>query len=465
MGLNKPGIYDEFKYTGHFWIPNIEKNTVSGTIIFSREGIRLELIGSMNGLSALDDGNESSNKYPVLFGECEQGPVTFFDGFEINKRSGYITTSILVFNKMIIGKHVASKTDLKINNLTLTFTNLESWFKYHPFVRKFDSNRSVIEVNHTEIFKVYVKAIDATISSNYTISTNEDYYKASGYLYRPEIDINTDDTRDLEWFENTSISLRNLLSILMNSPVFVESMIHEENRLQRLYIYSIPFKNYSKKEIERYNRMNFDLEKIGEDLDLLLNNWYSSKLTSSHLNYIKNIFDASTLKLEDIFLNYSKALESFHRDYSSDKGLYVEAEEYNRIVEIMLSSVTSNITPELRNKLDSTLKHANEFGFQRRIKELIKMLPVSLRDLILAGQKVQAFSDQVRNNRDYYTHFGNEPSNLYTSKQLIFMRDKLQIMALYFLLKALELKEETIIEGIYEDYYIMQRLKAAEDHF
>ena len=96
MGLKKPDIYDEFEYAGHWWLPENPERKVSGTLIFSKDGITLELIGTINGKSNWDEINEEHvGEFPILYGECEEGPVTLINGFEMNKRTGYIITSIL----------------------------------------------------------------------------------------------------------------------------------------------------------------------------------------------------------------------------------------------------------------------------------------------------------------------------------------------------------------------------------
>lgn len=71
--MKKPGIYDEFEYAGHWWLPENPDNKVSGTLIFSKDGIKLELIGLIDNIH-LDGDNYP--KLPVLFGECEAGPIT-----------------------------------------------------------------------------------------------------------------------------------------------------------------------------------------------------------------------------------------------------------------------------------------------------------------------------------------------------------------------------------------------------
>ena len=161
-----------------------------------------------------------------------------------------------------------------------------------------------------------MEKIQATIKSNYHINTNDKMYKGVGYEYTPELQIISEEPKSLDWFEHIAYSLRNLLSILMDSAVFIESISIEEEKYKRIQIYSIPFRNYRRQGSERFQRLNFDLPKIQGFIGELLNNWFQTKAETSHQNYLKNIFDSRSLILEDIFLNYAKALESFHRDYT-----------------------------------------------------------------------------------------------------------------------------------------------------
>jgi hypothetical protein len=465
MGLKKPGMYDEFEYAGHWWLPENPESKVSGTLLFSKDGITLELIGAINGKSNWEDINEESvGKFSILYGECEEGPITLINGFEINKRTGYITTSILKFNKIIVGKYIDSIENFKITNLSISLTNLESWLKYHPFEWDYSEETHLHKISKQEIFEVFIEKIQATIKSNYHITTNDKMYKWVGYEYTPELQIISEEPKSLDWFEDIAFSLRNLLSILMDSAVFIESSSFEEEKYRRIQIYNIPFRNYRKETIERFQRLNFDLPKIQGFIGEILNNWFQTKVESSHQNYLKNIFDSKSLILEDIFLNYAKALESFHRDYTIESGKFVEDEEYKEIVKKMISSIKEEVPKDLISKLQGTLKYANEFGFQRRIKDVIRMLPDPLLRLVLAGQKLKEMADQIRNNRDYYTHFGEKPKDLYSMRQLLFIGDRLKVIALYAFLKELGIPEERIVEGILEDYLIIQRLQRAEEN-
>ena len=107
-------------------MPENPEGKVSGTLIFSKDGISLELIGTIDGKSSWDEINEEHvGKFPILYGECEEGPITLINGFQINKRTGYITTSILKFNKMIVGKYIDSIDNFTLTNLSISLTNLK----------------------------------------------------------------------------------------------------------------------------------------------------------------------------------------------------------------------------------------------------------------------------------------------------------------------------------------------------
>lgn len=286
MGLKKPGIYDQFEYAGHWWLPGKEENKVSGTLKFSMDGITLELIGSINGKTNWEEiNNVGINNYLTLYGECEEGPVTLINGFQSNKRTGYITTSILRFNSMVIGKYIESINNFKINNCAISLTNLESWLKYHPFEYNYDDDSYGYRITSPEIFEVYVEKLNATIKSNYYITSNDTLYQGVNHEYLPEILIQTDEPRELEWFHETTFNLRNLFSILMDSPVFIESMSFEEDNHKRVQIYTIPWKNYRKVKIERFQRINFDLPKIQDYIHKMFNNWFETNVSSAHQNY------------------------------------------------------------------------------------------------------------------------------------------------------------------------------------
>ncbi|MEH6945065.1 hypothetical protein [Bacillus sp. JJ722] len=192
------GIYDEFEYAGHWWLPGNEENKISGTLIFNKDGITLELIGSMNGLSSWDEiSNLLKNKrphYSIILGECKKGPVTLINGIQQNTQGGHITTSVLRFNRMIIGTHSNNIEELQINNMQLEFTNLDLWLDYQLFK---SSDEDGIKLNYVETFKEYVKSIDATIESTYSIISRYENYKPS-LDYTTGIIITTENKRTLD---------------------------------------------------------------------------------------------------------------------------------------------------------------------------------------------------------------------------------------------------------------------------
>lgn len=366
---------------------------------------------------------------------------------------------------MIVGKHINSLDNFLLTNLTITLTNLESWLKYHPFEVDYTEETQICKVIKEPLVEVFVKEINATIKSNYQIISNYEIYKGVAYKYTPELKIVSKEPKSLKWFEKIANSLKNLLSILMNNAVFIESISFKEQENHRpIQVYTYPFKNYRKEKINGSQGLNFDLPKINGDIEKILNNWFESKIETSHQNYIKNIFDSNTLILEDIFLNYAKAIESFHRDLSSESGKFVEDVEYKKIVEKMICSIKGEADTNLISKLQGTLKYANEYGFQRRIKEVLRMLPDDVKKLVLAGQSIKDMADQIRNNRDYYTHFGEKPIDYYSLEQLQFINARLKVVVIYSFLNDLGIPKDLIIKGIMEEYSYLGKLEMNKEY-
>ncbi|MEH6945066.1 HEPN domain-containing protein [Bacillus sp. JJ722] len=255
--------------------------------------------------------------------------------------------------------------------------------------------------------------------------------------------------------------LKHLFCILMGKPVFIESMGWQEvyPSLSK-YVYFIPHPNYRKEKIDIIQQYHVSLPKIETILNDVLNKWFEIKCESSLQVFVSTIIDSNLMTLEDIFLRQAKALESYHRDTVLEKGYFIDENDYKQIVEIMITSVEDRIIQSLKDKLKSTLKHANQYGFQKRIKDVIRMLPEELRVLVLAGGKLSKFAKDITDNRDYYTHYGKKPDNLFDFKQLISMRTKLKVALLYAYLKELGLDDDLINQCILEDYRIAQQLNA-----
>ena len=467
--LNKPSIYDEFTYKGSWWLPGFEDRKVSGILKYSNTGIVLELFGSFNGINFVDRAQEKDT-YQIVLGDCYEGKVTLIDCIVTNQQAKHFLeedrqqclTSILI-QTVIMGMHSVSKETIKFSKLQVHFSNLEVWLRYSPF--KSTSEPIGIVLKDIETFEAYLEEMELKISSTYTIGNRSEMYEHEGLEYKPFIVFESTTPQNLKWFNEVIWKFRNFLCVLTDSNIFVESIASPRVGLSiEVNIYPYPLPNYRDIKLQRFNSFMVGIQEIQVNIETILKKWYTTNINSSILMFV-NTISRDNLLLEDKFLSYSKAIESAHRENTSVPSKFIDDFKYKELVDKMLLAVKDDIDSDLKNKLQSTLKYANEFGFQRRIKEVLKNIPEELQPFILLGLSISKFADRIRINRDYYTHFGDYSDFLFEPRQLIYTNKSLKLIVLWMIFDEIGISNEVLIRALEEDYFWLSTLKKGKELF
>ena len=445
-------IFDNFELNGIWWLPN-EETRYKGTLIYSNEGIILKIIEEHNPFKGM--------KLPIILGQTDKGLVTLIDGFvtSANKTlftsegSINISTIKLVFNKLILGERYNSLEKVKFNFLLVKFTGLEWWYLANPFTNDYEKGNFNIVLDKDTItdFNVRVDSLDAYIRSDYIIGETGKMFFNKNLHFTPYIRITSDEPQSLEWYEKAVWNLKNLLTLLLKSPIQIEILTANIDNNNFANIYPLRFEDKKDLNLNWFELEPLSLPSLKVDLDKVFNNWFNSKAKSTQLLYSNTINSEHKMIVEDVFINFTKAIESFHRD-CAEQGTFIDEDRYNSVVEKMIAAAGADITNDLKSKLQATLKFANEFGFQRRIKELIKDLPQKLIVEIDILRDRKKFADKVRNTRDQLTHYSNSNTIVFNTLEMIYVNKLLKILTMVYLLRDLGIEDEVILDAIFKDY-------------
>ncbi|MEK5255939.1 HEPN domain-containing protein [Paenibacillus sp. FSL F4-0125] len=449
-----PSIYDEFEYTGKWWLAGQNENKVTGTLKFSKKGIRLELIFDQFDNFTTKDLNENIESY-IFLGDSSGGLITLIDGYSARSTTRYSTSGILNivkldFETLLVGRHFNSITDIQFKECLVHYSNLETWLSYDPLeIISEEENYPKIIVRNIETFEVYVNSLNAKISSTFTIHSKSQRYKQEQLIYIPYIKFTTESHKTLEWFREALWHFRNFLCILTDSKVFIESMIFKNEDESNVRVYTSPSNDYEKMELDIHKDFILALPRIEKNLEVVLNKWYEINIKSSMLLYVNTFTRAENMVLEDIFLGYAKAVESAHRDNKVITNKFVDEDVYLKTTSKMLAVIKEDGSGDLYNKLAATLKYANEFGFQRRIKEVIKSLDRELQEIVLMGMDIKYYADLVRVNRDYNTHFGELDNMLFNPYQFININKSLKLIVLSLILEEINIPNDILLSVLH----------------
>ncbi|PFA47903.1 hypothetical protein CN391_25895 [Bacillus anthracis] len=221
---------------------------------------------------------------------------------------------------------------------------------------------------------------------------------------------------------------------------------------------------FEEQKIHSY-MLHLNYKSIQDNLETILNNWFTDPSYSSRKIYLRNFY-AKAIDQESKFLNYAKALESFHRDTHLVSGQFIPDEIYTPIKEKMLNSIQQgNIDKEtfnnFKSKMGNVLKYAHHFGFERRIRDMFKDTDKRIQDIIFSNglRQLKDFSRNVTVTRDYYMHYGEIPDYYSKGLDLYFANEKLHMILYYYFCKNLGVEDDIIWHAINNDFILKRRLK------
>lgn len=465
-------MYDEFELRGYWRIPEEPTKEIAGILTYNLDGINLELFGEFKGEERAQ-GNELS-KYQLVLGRTEDGDdVTLCDGFQTKfKLSGYITTK-LTFNKMLIGKSFTSVDSIKFHSLSINYAYLEEWMRHHPFEDQIESNEGVMTKLETTykfppVFEAYIHSKETNVKAGYNFNTSGEMYKSKIFQHTGTLEIVPSTLKGLDWYLNFSRELQDLLTFLMNRATFPKKIIAKGGLLyegekirEKIYIFTLPEKDFKETRV-KHSELFIHYGIIKDSIKDILNNWFENPSYSSRKIYLRNLYN-NKVNWETKFLNYAKAIESFHRDTAGEVGQFLKDVDYEVIKATMIEALPADINQDLKNKLSSTLKYAHHHGFERRVRDTFKGMKQEMVNLVFSdNSQLKIFATDIRKTRDYYTHYGDKPDYYFKEWALYFANVRIQIILLYHFCKKLGIDERIVLHCINEDYNLLYRLTSAK---
>jgi hypothetical protein len=461
-------ISDTFELKGEWFIPGTDKK-IGGTLIYNYDGIYLELHGAFQN----DDDRFTINtrKFDYILGNCENNiEITLIDGFEIQHQYGYIEISKLTFNQMLIGRHYTSEEKIKFHSMNVKYTYLEEWFEDRVFKDQFSDNKPrTYEIKYTQPdwrFEVEIPNVDAVLKGGNYFRFNHGHYEQK-LTHENCIGIHQKNGKEksIDWYFEIENKVKGFLAFLMNRPVHLTQIIakgdydYKFNRYEEIFVFPSKANNIKMRKINNSD-LFITLNDIGDNLSKITNCWFEEKIEKSVKNYTINLFRGESDTLTN-FLNYTKALESLHRE-TSKNAQYMSKSGYEKIKRKMLDAITEDISEDFKNKLRGDLGYSYQHEFGKRITDIIESLDVRIKELILGDKSIVSFVDRIKRSRNYYTHFGKKQTGVFEEGlELYFVNAILKIVSFYWIAKELSFEEDFLYYTLEKDYNIKELLEKA----
>ncbi|WP_188205261.1 HEPN domain-containing protein [Desemzia incerta] len=333
--------------------------------------------------------------------ECEISYIDHWKHSESNKDGIRQYVFIVTCQYLIIGASIALEEDLRLSSLKFKTSQLFNWF---------DKEKVRLEADTLE-YKVKISAdfveLYYNVDTIFKESINE-LYKLNALII-------------FLTFSRTYITkINGVLSGGKNIEIIqqINTPRIKNKKLSNLYIVSpeILKKNFN----STINLWTEKVEKLEPIIDLYL----------SFIN-ISNTLSAG-------FLTIIQALEAFHRLTRDNKIL--PANEFKKKREKIVQSVPS----EYKEEVAFMLNYSNEPNLNRRLEELFEVpnSPYLFDSLELEKSREQLIKD-IKNTRNYYTHFSqNLKKKVLKGEDLFLVTGLLVAMLNYYLLEELAVDEE-----------------------
>lgn len=461
---------EKFEYKGLWWVPGKSRKKVNGVLTFDpKEGLNLDLNGVL-----LDIRGEGKNIIAeILLGIAKDGtPITLEDCFTTSINPGFgFSESSVVANQAVIGAHLKSGKQTKLNRIKARFSRIDEWLRISglkartkkdnclvveyekpaPITISLDSGGNLIIGFGYRLERTSKKAVTASITQNTYVSIN-----------------GLKDSSRRNYFKHLYLAER-FFSLGILEPIYplsievdIQKTSLRRGRYNSFYkpiyvVYPLPGIPDTG-TIKHPDRMLFTFSDIRIDFEKYIKNWYKKS------DFIMPVFDLyfgtlynKEMYLEQRFLNLVQAVEVFHRrnylgKYQTDSDF--KSSVYKKLSCAIPLTLDSDYTKALKGKI----KYLNEFSLRGRLKEIFKDYDVILREIV---NRRGEFINHVVNTRNYFTHYdAPSKSSAKTGKKLIELCDCLEFIIEVCLLCELGFSKDgirDIVKGKHSYHFFARR--------
>lgn len=437
-----------FTIKGEFWRPEDPENTVKGRIEYDSDNeIKLILYGQFS---------ESLDEISIINGQKNGGQtLTLINNLFKNAQGGFEKYSEVTYSCEYIfyGQAFESEKEIEFKRVSFGFTNLEEWFNYSPFNRDGKLTKSwKLSGTHLPSKEILIN------SENIKLSTSSTFNIAYPSRTHVEVDFSTfwilksDQKLPIAYLVDCIKLIQNFLTLCIDtacSTRFINAKTSEENQFSIQIVRSISFDNDF--EEKSHHDMVITYQDIKDKIGNVFNNLFDLK---NSFESIVNLFTANYYKSgmyqEIRFLNLTQAFEAYFR--LTKDTLYISESKHEDLTDKLMSCYPLECNDALKQKINSTLKYANEYSLRKKLKVFVGSF--ESKTLEYFGIEPSTFVDTIVSNRNYYTHYDKDlKEDALKGVELLKREIKLKYLLLIYLFKDLGCSEELVLDGIKDSRY------------
>ena len=434
----------ERQYRGYWWLPDKPEKKIHGTLTMSTsDRTLLELDDS---LSEVQPFKPSRFAPKIILGQSMQGVrLTLLDCIQIDVSFGLATglkTQTLLVQMVLVGVSFERIEDVKFKSVSVEFSAIDQWIPLNAFEVKHEGQTTAITYTRPSPIEVIIDGAKLTVE--FQAFPRYDFPKEVCITQKIFLAIETNSEEPFEVFEHLIFHLQNLITLGLEQAISPLSIVAFNPRVaieiqgQRVSTpIEVAFRYRRSEGTLESVKPFFDFRDIQEHFQTVVKTWFEkeSLLEPVSVGYF-GPFYSPRMYLEQKFLGYTQALESYHQRVFDGYGIPPDA--YSKITPAVMTVVPTEHSDWFHSKLDY-----NEPSLRQRLKALLSKAGW----IDLGGN---AFVDKVVKTRNYNTHHDEELKDEAASgEQLILLTLKLQLLIKIALLREIGLEDgkiETIIK-------------------
>lgn len=361
--------------------------------------------------------------------------------------------------QLFIGKFFNNFDEIKFSNVHIKFNNIANAINFSVLNNFFtrDEENSRLIISFKEIKPYCVNIDDFTLKLVFEkYSTMK--HMGTGEFIDSELAIlvvlDYEDNQSLNSIWEDVVILQNLLTFITGKSEIIELTSFEEKK--EIHIINSLVSN----KIFVNNWMPTAIQINESNYVQIFKKWFDNY---SNLNSIYNLFcsiDEIHFNPSTLFLTYAQILESYHRQRFS--GEYISKSNFRKISKDIYSCAKNSDEiknlPEdynkgqLKMKIKSSITYSFEYTLKDRLLEIFdKLINYDFFEDILNqnsdsedDDKLNYFADIIKDNRNYYTHYGNKKDTVVEGSELIKLNDLMKLTINLILLMELDFSIDEI---------------------
>lgn len=466
----------EFEVDGSWWDPCEPEIKWIGRLTFSQsDGATLRI--TVDDPNNKDWGTVSGRgeEYACLVGDTLSGPISLLNCFVFFKQhSGSGLNQRLIYAESVIRGIEVNTSDPIINGAEVLFDDIHNWIGFKTLEITDSYNFKAIQANWTAHEPITIYKDDALeIKIYFTLESipMQPYGKMSvDFAEEIRLHIKTSSGKPLTYYLSLITSLQDLITIgmLRLSPIkrlelFIDQVSEKDSTIGENDIplhgtyHSLPRMGDPPVEKRHYSEGLFDIKSIGGRENEIMGRWIAlaEEIQPVRSMYYDATYNSKTVQAR--FLNYSRALEVFHR--WRRRGIYINESDYKKLVaKPLIKAIPDNLDEELLESLSSRIRYGNEYSLRKR---LIGIFNEHAGVFYYLKADPNAYSEEIVKVRNHLTHYSGKKEIIKDEVRILLRLNLLmRIMLELSILNEIGLADGDLLVGIdKKEYSILSDLR------